>query len=77
MNEHNVAFALSIYLLYECRRIGKLATFNFTHKMEKTNEIMMMKSVYMSPHSVVNEKKEDKGKPINILILAFAMQDQQ
>lgn len=23
------------------------------------------------------QRKEDKGKPINILILAFAMQDQQ
>lgn len=34
---------------------------------------MVMKSVHMSKRC---ERKEDKGKPINILIVAFEMQDQ-
>lgn len=36
--------------------------------------MLMMKSAQMPQRC---ERKEDKGKPINILILAFAMQDQQ
>lgn len=53
----------------------KISNICFYAENEKTNEIMMMvKGVHMPRRC---ERKQDKGKPINILIVAFAMQDQQ